>query len=103
MRFPPTNGTNAKTIILVRAHNNVQNTTQASEKPLLRTPELARIIVFAFVPFVGRKLKEMLAHRKKHSNYEIERPFSIRNMLNMQPNVIPISFGQFQKRFKGVK
>ncbi len=31
------NGTNAKTIILVRAHNNVQNTTRASVKSLLQT------------------------------------------------------------------
>ncbi len=38
--FLPTNGTNAKTIVLVRAHNIVQNTTQASEIPLLRTRTL---------------------------------------------------------------
>ncbi len=36
---------------------------------------LTRIIVLAFVPFVDGKLKEMLAYREKHSNYEIERPF----------------------------
>ncbi len=36
LSFPPTNGTNAKTIILVRAHSNVQNTTRESVKPPLQ-------------------------------------------------------------------
>ncbi len=37
LSFPPTNGTNAETIILVRRYNNVQNTTRASLEALLRT------------------------------------------------------------------